>query len=42
MANRKKECENGDNDNDQNIDASMARMSDNDESLSRYFGDSSQ
>ena len=37
-----KECENGDNDNDQKIYASMAWMSDNDEITSRDFGDSSQ
>ena len=37
----KKEFKNGDNDNDQNIYVSMVRMSDDDESPSRYFGDSS-
>ena len=37
-----KECKNGDNDNDQNIHASMAQMSGNDESPSRDFGDNSQ
>ena len=34
-----KECDNGKNINDQNIYASMARMSDNDKSSSRDFGD---
>ena len=37
-----KECENSDNDNNQNIYASMARMSDNDKRPSKYFSDSSQ
>ena len=37
-----KECKNGDNYNDQKIYASMIRMSDNDESPSRDFSDSSQ
>ena len=36
-----KECDNGNNDNDQNIYASMTRMSGNDKSSSRYFGESS-
>ena len=35
-----KECDNGDNNSNQNIYASMARMSDNDKSPSRHFGDS--
>ena len=39
---QKKECENGDNDNYQKIYAYMAWMSRNDESPSRYFGDSLQ
>ena len=37
-----KECYNGDNNNDQKIYESMALMSGNDESRSRYFGDSSK
>ena len=37
-----KECNNGDNDNNQKIFAYMARMSGNDEYPSRYFGDSLQ
>ena len=36
------ECNNGDDENNQKIYAYMARMSDNDESPSRYFGDSFQ
>ena len=38
----KKECENGEDKNDKNIYASMARMSDNDKCPSRNFGDSLQ
>ena len=37
-----KESKDGDDDNDQYIYASMARMYDDDEKYSRYFGDSSQ
>ena len=37
-----KECYNGENINEQNIYASMTRMSDNEIFSSRYFGDSSQ
>ena len=37
-----KESENGDNENDQKIQASMARMSVNDKSSSIYFSDSLQ
>ena len=37
-----KECYNGKNKNDQNIYASMARMSDNDKCPSKDFDDSSQ
>ena len=36
------EYDNSDNNNDQQINASMPHMSDNDESPSRYFGNSSQ
>ena len=35
-----KGSENGDNNNDQNIYASMSQMSGNDESYSRYFAES--
>ena len=38
----RKECKKGDNDNDQNVYASISQMSGNDESPSRYFGDSPQ
>ena len=37
-----KECENGDNDNDQKIYAYIALMYGNHEITSKYFGDSSQ
>ena len=37
-----KQCDNGKNNNDQNIYASMERISENEECSSRYFGDSSQ
>ena len=37
-----KECDNGNNDNDKNIYASMSHLSDNDKSAGRYFGHSSQ
>ena len=37
-----KECNNGKNNNDQKIYASMAYMSDSDKNSSRDFGDSSQ
>ena len=36
----RKKCENSDNEIDQNIYASMARMSSNENIPTRYFGDS--